>query len=603
MIGLETILATVVVGLLVYILLGGGKNNRLPRGFRLPPRSDIPDTTKRVEVTRDNFKPRKVPENLDAVVIGSGMGGLACAAYLARAGKRVLVLEQHYITGGCTHAFEEHGVEFDTGLHYIGNPQGMKKLLDPIITGPEIHFAQMGTKQDGYVYDEVIFGDEKPFCFPSGKEAVIQALIDRFPDEAVAIRTYINLCETVSNSMRIWYVAKILPRWITAVFGRFLFAKYLGYAKMNAPQVIDTLTSNVELKRILLTQFVDAGGPPEDVSFAIQAAISNHYFAGGYYPVGGSLVFSRGMIPTIERSGGRVLVRAPVEKILFDNNGHANGVRVNEMDIHAPIVVSACGYENTFRKLVPKTIVEKHDLLSPVESIEASPGHMYLFVVIDGSQTELQLPSSNRISIPVSKNQTISEYVREYYNSPTKDDTKLGVFIGFPSAKDPSWEERYPTKSCAIVMAEAHGEWFKKWEGQKSGKRGEEYEAFKKKWWGDKMMEELYKFAPQIKDRVTHSFVASPATNSFYLNAIKGESYGLSNSVARHEAEWLRPDTHIEGLYLTGQDIASPGISGAFHGGYLTALSILGYPSVFDLLTGRDIDKDFQKMKTLMELE
>lgn len=56
-----------------------------------------------------------MPDRLDAVVIGSGIGGLATAAILAKAGKRVLVLEQHTKAGGCCHTFKQSGLEFDTG--------------------------------------------------------------------------------------------------------------------------------------------------------------------------------------------------------------------------------------------------------------------------------------------------------------------------------------------------------------------------------------------------------------------------------------------------------------------------------------------------------
>ncbi len=52
----------------------------------------------------------------DAIIIGSGVGGLTAGAILARAGRRVLVLEQHDIAGGCLHAFEEEGFEFEPGV-------------------------------------------------------------------------------------------------------------------------------------------------------------------------------------------------------------------------------------------------------------------------------------------------------------------------------------------------------------------------------------------------------------------------------------------------------------------------------------------------------
>jgi len=67
------------------------------------------------------YKQAKLPDRWDAIVIGSGIGGLTAAVLLAsHGGKRVLVLERHYEVGGFTHTFRRPGYEWDVGLHYIG---------------------------------------------------------------------------------------------------------------------------------------------------------------------------------------------------------------------------------------------------------------------------------------------------------------------------------------------------------------------------------------------------------------------------------------------------------------------------------------------------
>jgi all-trans-retinol 13,14-reductase len=59
-------------------------------------------------------------DSWDAIVLGSGIGGLACAAALARTGYAVLVVEQHYVAGGLTQTFHRSGFRWDVGVHYLG---------------------------------------------------------------------------------------------------------------------------------------------------------------------------------------------------------------------------------------------------------------------------------------------------------------------------------------------------------------------------------------------------------------------------------------------------------------------------------------------------
>ena len=70
------------------------------------------------------FFPPQVPSDLDAVFVGSGPGAMSTAAVMAKAGKKVLLLEQHDQAGGTFHTYIEKGYEFDVGVHYIGDLGG-----------------------------------------------------------------------------------------------------------------------------------------------------------------------------------------------------------------------------------------------------------------------------------------------------------------------------------------------------------------------------------------------------------------------------------------------------------------------------------------------
>src|SRR5512134_3044408 len=147
-------------------------------------------------------------ETYDAVVIGSGIGGLGAAALLGRyGGKRVLVLERHYTVGGYTHVFHRPGYEWDVGVHYIGDvhPGGMLRGIFDEITDGCLQWADMGE-----VYDRVVLGDEE-FQFVKGRENVRRALVRRFPAEQEAIDAYFALVARVVATAPFFFMEKAIP--------------------------------------------------------------------------------------------------------------------------------------------------------------------------------------------------------------------------------------------------------------------------------------------------------------------------------------------------------------------------------------------------------
>ncbi|XP_042749281.1 all-trans-retinol 13,14-reductase-like, partial [Lagopus leucura] len=153
------------------------------------PRPLVTDQHTRNRVLRRGFSAARVPQDLDAVVIGSGIGGLAAACILAKVGKRVLVLEQHDQAGGCCHTFQERGNEFDVGIHYVGQMHEgsmLRVLLDQLTDG------QLCWQRLPDPYDEVTLG---PRCYQlrAGKAAFVAALEEQFPEEKAAIREFMRL--------------------------------------------------------------------------------------------------------------------------------------------------------------------------------------------------------------------------------------------------------------------------------------------------------------------------------------------------------------------------------------------------------------------------
>jgi all-trans-retinol 13,14-reductase len=530
------------------------------------------------EVTRDRFTIKKIPVDLDAIVIGSGISGLTTAGLLTRFGKKVLVLEGHYIAGGCTHTFVDKGFEFDTGVHYVGNSKECREILD-VITKEKVEWDQMGREDGNYVYDEICL-ENKKYPLRSGVDNWLGDMSKRFPKRKKVLIGYIDLVQKVSK-MNIWFISKLFKSsYLTAFINYWFGGKFLRLARKSTYDALRELTDDEELIAVLCGQFGDYNLPPKRASFFLHCCIVDHYLEGGFYPRGGTSVIAKNIIPVIEEGGGRVLVSKKVEKILVEN-GKAVGVRMeNGVEIRAEKIISAVGVNTTYRKLLDCDLSTSLVL----NKIGFSKSFMHLFVGLDKGVEELGLRSVNIWDLP-NKNyeDLINNFNKDQENSP------MVSFISSPSAKDSTWKSRFPGKSTVTVIVPIKWEVFSKWDKNKNKDYLNKKEAIK-----TRMLETLYKHYPKTRGHVVYTSIGSPLTYNTYIGSNFGEVYGASSSKTRfRENDFLKPYTNIENLYLTGQDILSIGYTGAMMSGFLTANICLGY-NVLKLAAGIDCVKDIK---------
>jgi all-trans-retinol 13,14-reductase len=214
---------------------------------------------------------------------------------------------------------------------------------------------------------------------------------------------------------------------------------------------------------------------------------------------------------------------------------------------------------------------KKIPFLQDLKALPASYGHMSLYMGFQHSVEDLKLPAANYWYYPQGNDHDAA--VQHFLKDPVNNEFPV-VYMSFPAAKDPSWQERYPGKATVELITMIPTDVFKQWEGTRWKKRGEGYDALKEKL-SQRLMEALFKLEPQLRGKVDCYELSTPLTTQHFANYMTGEIYGLDHGPERFKKKYLKPSTPIKGLYLTGQDIVTVGIGGALMSGVLTASAIL----------------------------
>ena len=513
----------------------------------------------------------------DAIVIGSGAGGLASAVCLARAGQRVLVLEQHYLPGGWCHSFPLEGFLFSPGVHYIGQLQeggAVRELYEQLGVADHLTFLELNP--DGY--DKVIVGSER-FDIPAGRANFEARLVERFPAERRGIAGFLEAVDRVGRELEGGISVRSLKH-LVQLPGRIPTIARLGFRSLSS--VFDKFgIHDPMLRTILGAQSGDHGMAPDRAAFVLHAAIMHHYFEGGWYPKGGGRSLPMAFIKELRAHGGKIQMRSSVERIVVEGSGKARrAVAVQLADgteISAKVIVSNADPEATFGKMVGEQHLSR-GLRRKLRKSTYSISALSLFLGVDMDIRAAGLDSGNVWCYGTPDLQRAYD-VREQ-GLPTGPVDSL--FLTATTLKDRS------KRSDGLHTMEAFTfvPWkpFRKWQASQYGERTADYEAAKAEI-ANHMYAGIERVVPGLRDHVVFEALGTSLTNRHYVASTEGNIYGTEKSRLQLGPFAMQPTTEIDGLFLCGASTGSHGVVGAMISGVAAACRALGCRRR-DVLTG-----------------
>lgn len=470
----------------------------------------------------------------DAIVIGSGVGGLVTATQLAAKGAKVLVLERYLIPGGSGGYFEREGYRFDVGASMIFGfgDKGTTNLLTKALAAVDM---QLETYADP-VQIHYHLPDNLELKVHRDYEAFLQELIAIFPHEEAGIRGFYGECWNVFNCLNSMELLSLEePRYLMRVF----FQKplsCLGLARYLPLNAGDIARKHIQDPKLL--QFIDMecylwSVVPADKTPMINAGMvfSDRHYGGINYPQGGVGQIAQKLAEGLVKFGGEIKYKARVTEILIEK-GKAVGVKLaDNQEYRAKKIVSNATRWDTFGKLIPSQYKPPKEQKWQ-QRYQKSPSFLSLHLGVDANL----LP----------KGTDCHHILLESWDK--MEASEGTIFVSIPTLLDPSLAPQ-----GHHIIHTFTPSWIEEWQALSP----QAYQQ-KKELAANQLIQRLEAIFPGISAALDYQEVGTPRTHRRFL----GREDGTYGPVPRRKLAGLLGmpfnRTSIPGLYCVG-DSTFPG--------------------------------------------
>jgi all-trans-retinol 13,14-reductase len=484
-------------------------------------------------------------EKFDIIIAGSGLGGLVCGYILAKNGYKVAIFEKHTQIGGCLQVFMRNGVKFDTGMHYIGSMdkgQILYRFFKYLNLLDEVKLSRLDTM--GY---EVISMGGKIYRFANGYENFVKTLSGHFPDNEGDIRLYVNKIKEIADASPLYNLQQINTNvYIEA-----------DYIKTSVNEFIASITKNVHLQSILAGTLPLYAGVKDKTPTYIHALLNNFYLQSTFRIMGGSDAIAKSLARSIEHCGGKIFTNSEIDEFICDEKQMTKIRLTNGQEFEAQYFISNIHPQVTLEKIKSKLI--RNAYRKRIANIDNTISNFTLFVKF--------------------KKNTVKYLNYNFYYYDNED------VWSFTDYKTEDWPQSYLymhqctndrqeyAESAEIICYMRYDE-VKKWEDTRIGKRGIDYEQFKKEK-QEKVLDKLERSFAGIRETIESIHTSTPLTYRDYTATKEGSMYGIIRDKNFPMQTLVSQRTKIPNLFLTGQNINSHGILGVTIGAIITCAEFI----------------------------